>query len=334
MNYNKLIEETTNKINDPDIDDELYDGIFNEAKLRLGSSYDEGIKSINADYKAKRRNAIGENAVATKSLREELASRGLALSGESAMLSINQSIALRNTVADLARAALTARTNVTNEYNKGMNELEKEQASMKAAAREKEKDRLNDRLIHLEKLQADDKKWQADYALEVLKEENKAKENQNKGNTSQSGGSGGSSGSGGQKTEIQGGFPEVTPSLTPLQTANRIMEKCAVYSRDGEIPMIYSTVSQNKIRKELAREACVMGISEDYLTQVLSVLVSHGFDGNFDMSVATGKPLKWVYATYDSATTRNSKDLPTKKWKVMKEKTPRTPMQRKRRKRL
>ena len=176
MDYNKLIEETTSKINNYTFDDEFYNDIYSKAKERLDTAYNESLDALTTDYKAEKRRVVGDNALATKSLQEELAHRGLAHSGESALLSINQSIALRNTVAELARAAIKSRSDLSSSYNKELASLEQEQANIKSAAMEKDKAALNDRLAHLENLQADKEKWAADYSLELMKENNRVKE--------------------------------------------------------------------------------------------------------------------------------------------------------------
>lgn len=294
MDYNKLIEETTNKINNYSFDDKLYDGIYSKAKERLDGSYIEGIKSVNAEYKAARRKAVGDNALATKSLQQELATRGLARSGESAMLAINQSLALRNTVADIARAAIKSRAELVSGYNKELTALEKEQAALTASAAEKDKAALNDRLSHLESLQADKEKWQADYSLELLKENNRVQEKKDEiarqeAERDQAAAN--------VKPPEGSGFPEITPTTTPLKTAESIMYSCGVFEDDK----INTYRSQDKIRRELTRITCTMGLSPEYIKDVLHVLVLHGFEStDFDINTATGKTLKWINATYEN----------------------------------
>lgn len=287
MDYKKLIEETTNKLNDYSFDDELYSGIYAKAKERLDSAYVEGIRAVNDTYKAERRKAIGDNALETKSLQQELASKGLALSGESAMLSLNQSMALRNTVADIARAAIQSKHELVSGYNKNLTELEKEQADRKIDVITKDKEALGDRLAHLEKLQADKEKWQADYALELLKEENRVNEAAlSKDNTE----------------GINGGFPVFKPGTTPSQMADKIMASCGLVKKKYEDEVvIYSAFANDKIRKAVVQEACIMGLDPEYLKNVIYVLMGHGFDGDIDLDIACGKPLKWIYGAYDTA---------------------------------
>lgn len=290
MDYNKLIEETTNKINNYTFDDGFYNDIYNKAKERLDTAYNDSLWALNTDYKAERRKAIGDNALATKSLKEELASRGLAHSGESAMLSINQSLALRNTVSDLARAAIRSRSELSSAYNKELSALEKEHANLKLSAMEKDKASLNDRLAHLESLQADKEKWSANYALEVLKENNRVKEKEAEREAAKN------SVSVGEKEESteKGGLPEITPSTAPAKAAESIINRFAPKGTK----VIKGYTVQSNVRKELARLVCTMGLSKAYTQELIYVLSSYGFDGDFDIDVAASKNLKWLYGAY------------------------------------
>ncbi len=300
MNYKELIDETSKKLQNYSFDDEYYQGIYDKAIERLDSSYREGVNSINSEYKAARNRATGENALATKSLQQDLAARGLARSGESAMLSINQSLALNNTLADLARAALKSKSELVAGFNKDLSALEKEKADRILSAAEKDKQSLNDRLTHLEslnedrqqhleslsadrtahleKLEADRDKWMAEYELELLKENNRVKENE-KGN-------GESKGEGGNATEL-------TPELSPERTALNIIESCDLLEDH-----IYGEFSQSRVRHALARLVCTMGLSPEYTQEVMHVLCSRGYDGQFDINMATSKYAKWAYGTY------------------------------------
>lgn len=304
MDYKKLIEETTDKIKNYSFDDELYDGIYSKAKERLDNAYVEGIRAVNDTYKAEKRKAVGDNALETKSLQQELATRGLALSGESAMLSLNQSMALRNNIAEIARAAIQSRRELVSGYNKDLTQLEKEQAQDKANAVTKDKEALGDRLEHLEKLQADEKKWQADYALGLLKEENRAKEAAlalEAKNTA--------------KDETTGGFPVLVPKTSASQMAEKIMTSCGLVKTKYEDEIrIYTPHANNAIRRAVVKEACVLGLDREYLKNVIHVLMGHGFDGNIDLDIACGKPLKWIYAAYLTAYDEEYYRLLKKDW--------------------
>lgn len=298
MDYNKLIEETRNKIKSYSFDDEIYKGIYDAAKERLESSYKEGLRVLDQEHKANRRKAIGANAAQTKSLREELAARGLARSGESAALSLNQSIALQNTVADLALGALKSKAELSGTHAEKLSALEKEQADRTVEGAEKEKEALADRLQHLENLSADKEKWQADYNLEVLKETNRAKEAAAKLEAESLKGTGTSAG--GKNGELPStGYPSVTPKMPAEDVAKNLMEMAYVNISEGE--RIYTDYAQDKIRHELARLVVTSGLSKEYTEEVVLRLKTYGFDGDFDVDFATSKTFKWIYAAWRNA---------------------------------
>jgi len=312
MSYKELIDETNKKLSDYSFNDEYYQGIYNKAIERLDSSYREGVRAINAEHNAARHKAVGENALATKSLQQELATRGLARSGESAMLSINQSLALRNTLAALARETLKAKSELTAGFNKDLSALEKEKADKILSAAEKDKQSLYDRLTHLESLDADRKehlenlaanrtehleslaadrdKWLANYELELLKETNRAKEKDKELGLKESA----AGNSKGEATEDNGdGTQLISPELSPERTANYIIQTCAL-----EEDYIFGDFAQGRVRHNFAKLVCTMGLSEEYTKEVMHVLCSRGFNGQFDIEIATGKNFKLVYATY------------------------------------
>lgn len=315
MDYKLLIEETKNKINGYTFDDTIYKGIYEQAKVHLDNANRAERAAIDYDHKAARRSTVGENALATKSLQEDLAARGLARSGESAMLKVNQALSLRNSLNELARAAMQSKASLNASYNKQLADLEADLADKKTAAAESEKAALNDRLAHLEALQADKEKWQADYNLELYKENNRVKElkdaiaraeaekaeqkdeaekAEQKAEAEKESNSG--SGTDTEEKALPTGslIPENTPSISAERTAQNILTACRI-----EEGRIYGNKQQQKVRRELAKLICTQGLSKEYAEDVLFALVSYGFEGNFDIGVASSKTLKWIYGTYD-----------------------------------
>ena len=314
MDYKLLIEETKNKINNFTFDDSIYKGIYEQARAHLDNANNAERAAIDHDHQAARRSTVGENALNTKSLQEDLAARGLARSGESAMLKVNQALSLRNSLNELARSAMKAKASLNADYNKQLANLETDLANRKTAAAENEKAALNNRLQHLEGLQADKEKWQADYNMELYKENNrvqelkdsiareeaekakaeeeKAKEEANKENAN-----GNTSGGTETEAELPTGsvIPENTPSISPAQTAENILRACWIDNYD-----IYGNKANKRVRKELAKLICTQGLSREYAEDVLYVLSTYGFEGNFDMGIATSKTLKWIFGVYDS----------------------------------
>ncbi len=295
MDYKKLIDETRNKIENYSFDDDIYKGIYDAAKEKLDSAYKEGLNTVDSEHKTNRRKAIADNAVQTKSLREELAARGLARSGESAALSLNQSMALRNTVTELAREALKSKSELRASHAKELAALEQERSDKTVAAAEKEKEALADRLKHLESLDADKERWQADYNMELIKETNRAKEAAAKleaENTKAEK----------AETEEKKDLPTTGhTSVTPKTPAEDVAKSLMKLAHVGEGERIYSEYAQTQIRHQLARLVVTSGLSKEYTNEVLLQLKMYGFDGDFDVEFATGKTFKWIYAAWKNA---------------------------------
>ncbi len=162
MNYQALIDETKDKIKNYSFDDSAYSAIYGEAKKRLDNVYKAGGANIDASLKSSVQKAVGNNALQTKSLQEDLAARGLARSGDSSALRINQAVSLNNALASLANEAMKSKNDLYMQNQKDLSALETELGKQKASAMEADKSRLYNRLGELEKLAANDEQWKAE----------------------------------------------------------------------------------------------------------------------------------------------------------------------------
>lgn len=291
MDYQALINETKQKIDNYSFDDSAYNEIYEKAKGMLTNAYNASAKEINRSLGDARKKAVEQNALTTKSLQEELALRGLARSGESATLKINQHLSLNNALASLSGDALKSQGELYSQHQKELADLSAELGKQKVTAMESEKTALYDRLADLEQLKADDEKWRA---------------------TLYSASGGSSSGGGGNGTtekdedayvdKIVDGFVGnlvdkngYTPEVSAEKIAKNILTTCGV--DDG---IIRSNMMQQRIYKELARLICSTDYSKEYATEILSILRSHGFNMAFDVSLARSNVVKNAYYLYHS----------------------------------
>lgn len=155
MDYKSLIEEAKSKIDNYSFDSSIYDEIYEKAYERLAAAYDNSYNALDTRLSNDRRQAIGSNALQTRSLAEQLFARGLDNSGESGLLRINQAVSLNNALASLEAAAIEAQAELDKEKNLNAFNLEKDINDMKNTAMQADRNRLYDRLSHLEKLESD-----------------------------------------------------------------------------------------------------------------------------------------------------------------------------------
>ncbi len=159
MDYKSLIDETKQKIDNYSFDDEIYDTLYSKAYANLNAAYDNSNAVIDSRLESDRRQTLGNNILQTRSLSEQLNARGLSSSGESGLLRINQAVSLNNALASLNAAAMDAHASLDKERNLNVFNLERDIASMKDAAMKADKDRLYQRLSHLESLSAEDEQF-------------------------------------------------------------------------------------------------------------------------------------------------------------------------------
>lgn len=291
MDYTALINETKKKIDNYTFDDSQYNAIYEAAKEKLTEAYKAGENNINLSLDSEKQQAAGENALATKSLQEALATRGLARSGESSMLKLNQQLSLSNALAKLSSAALQSKNELYAQHQKELAELAADIGQQKATAIENEKSLLYGRLSDLEKLNAEDEERKANlYAA----------------SSSSGGGSGGTyktdDTSGFNPNEALQGFAKKltnsdgnTPTMKPEKLAEQIMLNCGV--DDGKIR---SGNMQNRIYRELVKLAVSSDYSKEYTKEVVDVLRTYGFSIDFDMALVRGEKIKQIYYAYQS----------------------------------
>lgn len=190
MDYQKLISELKDEIDNYSFKDSEYQKIYDRAYRNLETSFDAQSNALNQSYYNEKRKAAGESALNTKNAAEQLAARGLAHSGESADMIIGQNMALSNRLSDLAQSNTAARVELMRDYGKQRTELDKSLAQQMSEAIKAEKGLLHDRLEHLEglyfdkqkldfdrdtlekQLVADKEKWQAQLDAEQKKQHN------------------------------------------------------------------------------------------------------------------------------------------------------------------
>lgn len=337
MNYKELIEETKSKIDNYAFDDSAYSAIYDEAKKRLQEAYRANEENINASLSQERQKAAGENALTTKSLREDLAKRGLARSGDSALLSINQSISLRNALAALSSEAIKSKNELYSQHQKELAELSADLGKQKANAAEQEKKSLYERLSDLEagqageekwraelendkdkwasQLKADEEKWRAELENDKDKWTSELKNDSDKwraelsaklssaasGGSGSGGGSGvsdGSSGKGGATgSDFLTGLTSGSDGVTPKYSAEKIAD--SVLENCGITDgQVRGSYIQTRIYKELARVIVSSNYSKEYALEVLGILRSRGFTQEFDLGLMTGDLLKQTYYAY------------------------------------
>ncbi len=299
MDYQALIDETKHKIDNFSFDDSAYTAIYNEAKLRLTNAYKASDKSINTSLGEARQRAVGENALATKSLQEALAVRGLAKSGESSMLRLNQQLSLSNALANISSEGIKSKAELYSQHQKELAELGIDIGKQKANAIEAEKGLLYDRLSELEQLKADDERWRATL---YASSSSPSSSGSNKTDTES------------DKTAVEGNKPQlntgnaangfinglgnpngVTPNYKAEKVANDIMLNCG-----AEDKKIRTSNMQSRIYKELARLIISSNYSVDYSIEVLNVLRSHGFNVEFDIALARSDKMKQAYYAYQN----------------------------------
>lgn len=176
MDYNTLISKVKSDLDNYSFDNSEYDKLFEAAYKSLEDNYRQGEAALQKSYYEDKRQAAASNALDTKSLSEELAARGLATSGESAALRINQALSLNDSLSELAQGNQQARATLLKGYNENKAELNESQAKLMSDTASEERARLYDRLEHLEKLDADKtqaelekEKWQAELDADMKK---------------------------------------------------------------------------------------------------------------------------------------------------------------------
>lgn len=305
MDYQALIDETRKRIENFNFDDSAYQAIYDEAKSHLDKVYGAQHDELDAALRQARQSAVGTNASDTKSLQEKLAMRGLAKSGESALLRLNQRLSLNNALSKLSNEALRSKTQLYAQHEKELAELATSLGKQKSAASEAEKRALYERLGELEERKAEDDFRRAELDVNAEIERLKA--------TARAG----SKNADGKKEEKQeeneaGAFdPEVlkagfaqgpvnpngnTPDYSAGRAADTIMKTCGAANR-----VIRSANMKARIYRELARLISTSNLSTDYAFEVLNVLKNHGFDAGFDISIAKSRELKDANYVYRSA---------------------------------
>ena len=173
MDYQSLISDIKDDIDNYSFDDSEYQKIYDRAFNDLQTGYDEQRRALAHGYYNERRRATGDNALNPRNAAEQLAEKGLARSGESADLLIGQNIALTNRLSELAEGHTAARAELLGNYSKQKAELGKEMAQQMTDAAAADKENLYDRLAHLEilnanaeKLEAEKEQWQAELDAE------------------------------------------------------------------------------------------------------------------------------------------------------------------------
>ncbi|MBR6593897.1 MAG: hypothetical protein IKK83_01755 [Clostridia bacterium] len=316
MDYKKLIDEVKSEIDSYTSDDTVFGDIYQKAKDSLKSAYDTEAAQLSENYAHDRQRLAGDNALDTKNLSEALAARGLARSGESALLRVNQAISLGNALASLARAKTEAEAELLSGHNKELAELEKAMAAEKADMTMADKSNLYDRLMQLERLRADsessaadraaaERKWRAE--LEAEEKEWRAKLEaelmleglKNNGAADGDGdtdaptvnvGGSSSSGSASSGDVYDDG---ITPSVSAMTVANNIVKRHV--DRYGNL----DDYSKEYIYKELASLIVETNMSKKYATAVFTALKSLGFDEDFPVDIAIMPYFKDIYDRYN-----------------------------------
>ncbi len=162
MDYQKLISEVKDDIDNYSFDDSEYQKIYDRAYSDLEAGYNVQNKALKQSYYDERRRATGENVLNTRNAAEQLVERGLARSGESADLIIGQNIALNNRLSDLSQSHTAAEAELASDYSNRRAELGKDMAQRVTEASKAERADLYNRLEHLESLYADDRKFAAE----------------------------------------------------------------------------------------------------------------------------------------------------------------------------
>lgn len=173
MDYEKLIAEVKDGIDNYSFDDSEYKKLYDSAYSNLEQVYKAQGEALDQSYYNQRRRAAGENALGTKNMAEQLASRGLARSGESADLLINQGVSLNSSLSNLAESNIAAKAYLAESYGDKRAELDRALAQEIGEATRAEKEALYERLSHLENLNAEQeardieyKKWQEELELD------------------------------------------------------------------------------------------------------------------------------------------------------------------------
>lgn len=288
MDYNSLIEQTKQKLDNYSFDDSAFNDLYTKAQTALNDAYKLEKGVLDSNYRAGKLQATGENALKTKSLSEELATRGLARSGESAMLRINQGISLNNALNTLANSKLAADAQLGVKHNNAIAELEMDFADKKNAAMESDKAALQSRLQHLENLNAQQNEWQAKlYASMQLAEkeaaakaeEQKRKDEEKKQEEAESN----------KKEEGDG---TLIPTVSAATMAKNIVRRYS--TNDGYL----SAQDQNQIYAEFARLISTSNLNTEYAENVLAALRSHGFKHRFNIELAASKHVNTAYNLY------------------------------------
>lgn len=308
MDYTALIKETKDKLDNFSFDDSVYDDIYAVAYENLQKAYQAESAALDSGYAESRRQAAGDNALSTKNLSEQLAARGLAKSGESAMLRINQAISLNNALASLAQANTKAKAELAGARENELAKLQSDIATQKSEAMEKEKQNLYDRLEHLEKLSADDEGLKAQ--LSAAEAEWRAKLAAAGSNSSSTGGdtSGGDGGKEEDTEDTQAPFDPfaaylsipkfklsdntLTPDTSAYSYAKNIVDRVAY--DNGYI----SNKGQSEIYTELARLIATTNLDREYIKEVIAALRSMGFSLSFSVDLAEKPYVSAAFRAY------------------------------------
>ncbi len=312
MSYKAQIDETIQKLNNYSFDSTVYDELYKKAFDTLQAAYEKSDAAIDAQLESDRRQAVGDNALQTRSLAEQLAAGGLSSSGESAMLRINQAVSLNNALATLGAAATDAKASLAKEKGLNLFNLERELAGIKSDAMEGEQNRLYQRLAHLEGLAADDAQFYSGLAqsAEEFDKEYALKEKEYllKYDSLSGDGTEGSDSSDGEtevkdkidgQAALQGALPKLStlridPDTDPEVLAKNIVNNDPICKGEG----IYSAVGQASIYKSFARIVLMNSFSDEYINEMLTYLQSYGFSRHIDLKTLTDVDTKMVVSTY------------------------------------
>lgn len=305
MDYNTLINETRNKLDNYVFDDSKYDEIYNDAYKSLMKSYSASNTALENSYRQSQKKAVGENALSAKSLYEDLAKRGLARSGESALLKINSGIALNNSLAELESSNLQARSELADKKQDALYELQNEIAQKKANAMEEEKAELYDRLEHLENLKANDEKWRAKLYSQSANSAVQSNVSADTESTDESEDSKSDSIIKRALKPLLNFASKVTSNstvgekYTPVISASNMAKN--ITKRYANNYGYLSQADQSEVMRDFAMLIATSNLAEDYATDMLAVLRSLGFTKPFSIKSASKQYMKTAFEKYEKA---------------------------------
>ncbi len=302
MDYKSQIEQLREKLDNYSFDSSAYDELFAKAYESLNKAYEQRQGELDETLKADRRRAAMDNTLQTRSLSEQLAARGLAKSGESSLMRINQAISLNNALEKLTANARSNRAELLAKHNENIAGLDTSLATMKATAAREDRSDLFARLEHLEGLLSDEKQNYMNYSLQLKAFEAAEKEREEEKLKAEAESPAKEDADKGEAVDKENAEGSVTVDASgeykPSTSAKSIAEALWDTNNYAESGMAFTYTGQRAIYAAAALLIGTNNFTKEYAQEICAYLEAKGLRIDIDCDILYDSEVKKVLSAY------------------------------------